>query len=311
MAVMIMAHSGSVKEPFRSRLQTLDPFERAVVDAKATEKPFSGALLHNRAEGIYACKVCGAALFSSSAKFDSHSGWPSFDEALPGAVRELPDADGRRTEIVCERCGAHLGHVFRGEGMTPKNTRHCVNSASLSFKPAETASAPSDADASLARAYFAGGCFWGVEYYMEQLEGVKSVVSGFMGGDVPHPAYEDVVRGDTGHFETVEVLYDPARVSYEQLAKRFFEIHDPEQTDGQGPDIGSQYLSAVFVSSEAEAAVIGKLIDQLGQNGYRVATQILPARTFYPAGEYHQDYYRRKGTQPYCHRPVERFTRHR
>ena len=306
---IVMAYSGSVEKPFRPQLDKLSPFERAVVDEKATERPFTGALLHNKAEGVYTCKVCGTPLFPSSAKFDSHSGWPSFDEALPGAVREVPDADGRRVEIVCAKCGAHLGHVFRGEGMTPKNTRHCVNSASLNFTPAEKTSSQPDANASLAKAWFAGGCFWGVEYYLQQLDGVKSVVSGYMGGHVENPTYHQVVRGDTGHLETVEVLYDPAKISYEELAKHFFEIHDPEQTDGQGPDIGNQYLSAVFVANEAEAATVRKLIDQLTANGYRVATQVLPARTFYPAEEYHQDYYERKGTLPYCHRPVDRFNR--
>lgn len=161
--------------------------------------------------------------------------------------------------------------------------------------------------AGLAKAYFAGGCFWGVEYFLEKINGVKEVRSGFMGGHLPNPTYRQVVGGKTGHLETVEVVYDPRIVSYETLAKAFFEIHDPTQRDGQGPDIGEQYLSAVFVSNERERKTIRSLIAQLQAIGYDVATKVLAAKTFYPAEEYHQDYYAKKGKLPYCHGYVKRF----
>ncbi len=292
---------------YRQNIQHLSAFEKAVLVDKATERPFSGALLDVKAEGVFACKLCGAELYRSKDKFDSHCGWPSFDDEIPGAVRRVPDADGRRVEIVCASCGGHLGHVFEGEGMTPKNTRHCVNSASLVFK--RDTAVPTDPHR--AKAYVAGGCFWGVEYYLQQLEGVESAVSGFMGGHVMDPDYYDVVRGGTGHLETVEVTYDPNKISYEAIIKHFFEIHDPEQTNGQGPDIGSQYLSAVFVSNEAEADIVASLIKKLEENGYRVATQILAKKEFFPAEEGHQDYYEKKGTTPYCHGFVPRFERKR
>ena len=295
--------------PFRPKIKELTPFERAVIVDKATERPYSGTLLNVKEKGVFACKLCGTPLYRSEDKFDSHCGWPSFDDEIPGAVKRVPDADGRRTEIVCANCGAHLGHVFEGEGLTPKNIRHCVNSVSLNFQKKPQSDDP--ADTQLHKAYVAGGCFWGVEYYLQQLEGVKSAVSGFMGGHVAHPDYYDVVRGDTGHLETVEVLYDPAKISYRDILKRFFEIHDPEQTDGQGPDIGSQYLSAVFISSEEEAQIAAALIKELENNGYRVATQIRPAGTFYPADTHHQDYYEKKGTSPYCHGYVPRFEQKR
>jgi len=293
-----------IKTPFRTKIEALNDFERAVLVDKATERPFSGELLEIKEEGVFACKLCGAPLYQTKDKFDSHCGWPSFDDEIPGAVQRVADADGRRVEIVCGNCGGHLGHFFEGEGMTPKNTRHCVNSVSLVFQLKEasiTKESPSQ------KAYLAGGCFWGVEHYLQKLEGVESVVSGFMGGHVVDPDYYDVVRGETGHLETVEVVYDPSAISYRDIVKHFFEIHDPEQSNGQGPDIGSQYLSAVFVSDEAEAEIVAGLIRELEENGYRVATQILAKAPFYAAEEGHQDYYERKGTEPYCHGFVPRF----
>lgn len=275
--------------------KSLSAEEEAVIVHKATERPWTGKLLHNRAKGIYVCKRCGAKLYRSEDKFDSHCGWPSFDDEIPGAVKRVPDADGRRTEIVCAACGAHLGHVFTGERLTKKNVRHCVNSISMEFVPDE------------AKAWFAGGCFWGVEYYLEKLPGVKSVVSGYMGGTKPHPTYRDVSRGDSGYLETVEVTYDPAQINYETLAKTFFEIHDPTQEGRQGPDVGPQYQSAVFYRDEKEKRVLESLIERLRRNGYDVRTKLLKAKAFHSAEGYHQDYYVRHHKQPYCHGYVKRF----
>lgn len=288
-------------KPWKSKIDTLSNFEKHVLIDKGTERAFSGKYVHTKEDGTYRCKVCDAPLYKSSDKFDSECGWPSFDDAIPGAIKEVPDADGRRTEIICANCGAHMGHVFRGEGFTAKNVRHCVNSVSLHFEKKKIEGS------GLKKAYFAGGCFWGVEYYLEQIEGVKEVTSGFMGGHVKDPSYEDVVYTDTGHIETVEVVYDPAKVSYEALAKTFFEIHDPTQTDGQGPDIGSQYLSTIFVSSVQERQTVERLIKLLEEKGFKVATSVYKTTTFYKAEAYHQDYYERKGTQPYCHRRIKRF----
>ncbi len=151
------------------------------------------------------------------------------------------------------------------------------------------------------RAYFAGGCFWGVEHLMESKKGVKDVISGYMGGTVKNPSYYGVIKGDTGHVETVEVIYDPREVSYETLAKLFFEIHDPTQKDGQGPDIGSQYLSVVFYGNDEEKKTTEKLINILESKGYDVATTLKPHSPFYAAEGYHQNYYLRTGKTPYCH----------
>jgi peptide methionine sulfoxide reductase msrA/msrB len=288
-------------KPWTSKLNNLTPFEKHVLIDKGTERAFSGKYVHTNEDGIYTCKVCDAPLYRSGDKFDSHCGWPSFDDAIPGAIKEVPDADGRRIEIVCANCGAHMGHVFKGEKLTAKNVRHCVNSVSLNFQKKKVHTP------TLKKAYFAGGCFWGVEYYLEKIGGVKEVTSGFMGGHLKNPGYYDVVRKDTGHIETVEVVYDPSKVSYETLAKTFFEIHDPTQEGGQGPDIGSQYISAIFVSSKEERETIERLVKVLEGKGFKIATKIMPKTPFYSAETYHQDYYERKGSKPYCHRKVKRF----
>lgn len=273
----------------------LNSEEEAVIVHKATERPYTGKLLHNKAKGTYVCKRCGAKLYRSEDKFDSHCGWPSFDDEIPGAVKRVPDPDGYRIEIVCANCGAHLGHVFKGEHLTSKNIRHCVNSISMEFVPDEKS------------AYFAGGCFWGVEYYLEKIPGVKSVVSGYMGGNKSNPTYRDVSTGKTGYLETVKVTYDPMIVDFKTLAKTFFEIHDPTQKGRQGPDIGEQYQSAVFYNEESEKKETKALIKQLEKNGYDVKTELLSAKKFYPAESYHQNYYDRHKKQPYCHGYVKRF----
>ncbi len=157
------------------------------------------------------------------------------------------------------------------------------------------------------KAYFAGGCFWGVEYYFDKKEGVISAVSGYMGGSLENPIYQDVKTGKTGHYETVEVTYDPEKVSYEELAKLFFEIHDPTQPDGQGPDIGEQYKSVIFYNDEEEKKIAEGLIEILKSKGYDVVTKILPVTTFYRAEDYHQDYYEKKGQRPVCHVYKKRF----
>jgi peptide methionine sulfoxide reductase msrA/msrB len=156
-------------------------------------------------------------------------------------------------------------------------------------------------------AYLAGGCFWGVEHYLEQLDGVLSVESGYMGGHLQSPSYEDVSSHASGHLETVRVRFDPSRVTYEEVAKRFFEIHDPTQANGQGPDVGPQYLSAVFYVDDAQKETTEGLIGELEERGYDIATEVRPAGTFWLAEDYHQDYYARTHKQPYCHTRVRRF----
>ena len=275
--------------------------EERVMLRKGTEKPFSGKYEKHAAKGVYACRRCGAALYRSEDKFVSECGWPAFDAEVTGAVRRETDADGRRTEILCATCGGHLGHVFIGERLTPSNTRHCVNSVSMDFV------AEPELDKTFERAVFAGGCFWGVEYYLQQARGVIRAVSGYTGGRSEQPTYQQVCKGGTGHIEAVEVLFDPKQTTYEALARLFFETHDPTQRDRQGPDIGEQYRSVVFYRDDAQKETAEKLITLLRAKKISVVTRLEPASAFWPAETYHQDYYFHKGTTPYCHRPVKRF----
>ncbi len=275
--------------------------EARVIVHKGTEAPFSGQYENQTTAGVYTCRRCDAALYRSTDKFDARCGWPAFDDAVPGAVLQRPDADGRRTEIVCASCEGHLGHVFTGEGFTPRDVRHCVNSISMRFVSAD------ELDTRFERAVFAGGCFWGVEYYLQTARGVIQAVSGFTGGHVEHPTYRQVCSGTSGHIEAVEILFDPHQTSYEALARLFFEIHDPTQVDRQGPDVGEQYRSVVFARGDAQTRVAEALIARLKRKGLAVATRIEPAGRFWPAEPEHQDYYFVHRKTPYCHRPVKRF----
>ena len=267
---------------------------------KGTEMPFTGTYWNHYEAGAYLCRQCGAELYRSDSKFRSDCGWPSFDDEIEGAVKRQTDADGSRTEILCAACDGHLGHVFLDEGLTPKDVRHCVNSASLAFRPAGV-------EKPAGVAIFAGGCFWGVEHLLQQVDGVTEVTSGYTGGTTANPTYEQICTGRTGHAEAVRVTYDPKRVSYEKLARLFFEIHDPTQRNRQGPDVGTQYRSAVFYLDESQKKAAEKLIAELRGKGYEVATQVVAAGAFHEAEAYHQDYFKKHPAHPTCHRRVPRF----
>lgn len=275
------------------KFNKLTQAEEHVIVGKGTEHPYSGAYVDYEEEGTYVCKRCDAPLYKSNDKFDASCGWPSFDDEIEGSVKRVLDADGRRTEIICNNCGAHLGHVFLGEKFTDKNTRHCVNSISLKFIPKN--------DESFDKVYFASGCFWGTEYFFMQAPGVVETSVGYMGGDKKNPTYKEVSTGNTGHLETTEIVYDPSITTYGDLVRLFFETHDFTQINGQGPDIGSQYLSAIFYKDDEQKAIAKKYINLLNVKGYRVATTLRPAPEFWKAENYHQEYYKNNGSTPYCH----------
>jgi len=268
--------------------------EKRILIDKGTEAPFSGKYVNNTEKGTYICKQCDNPLFLSEQKFESDCGWPSFDDMIEGAVIEQIDADGFRTEILCANCRGHLGHVFRGERFTEKNTRHCVNSLSMNF-------IPENSNNKMEKVYFAGGCFWGTEHHFKKAEGVVSTSVGYIGGNKLNPTYEEVCSGTTGHAEVVEVEYDPQKTDYDKLARLFFEIHDFTQVNRQGPDIGEQYRTEIFYTNKTQLEKSQKLINLLSEMGYKVATKLTTANKYWEAEKYHQDYYEKTGSTPYCH----------
>lgn len=275
----------------------LTPEEERVIVDKGTERPFTGEYREHKATGTYVCRRCDAPLYRSTDKFDSGCGRPSFDDAIPGRVKRTDDADGMRTEITCATCDAHLGHVFIGEHLTDKNTRHCVNSLSMRFIPEEIKPEQSPI------AYFGGGCFWCVEAVMQKLRGVTEVRSGFMGGKREHPSYEQVVTWASGHIEVVKVIYDAKIVSYETLLAVFFASHDPTSLDRQGGDAGQQYHSVIFYANDEQKMDAEQFMKKLtDEQTYDkpIVTELRPVETFWIAEWYHQNYYAQHPDKPYC-----------
>ena len=285
-------------------IEKLDQETLRITQRAGTEKPFCGTLLDNKKEGFYACVVCGLPLFNSEHKFTSGTGWPSFFTPFsPEHVSSIKDKslDMVRAEIVCTRCDAHLGHVFE-DGPKPTGLRFCLNSASLHFYEEGDEIPDASQPVKTETAYFAGGCFWGLEHYFQKGEGVINVLSGYMQGEVEDPTYKEVCSGTSGHAETTKVEFDPTIISFEQLVEAFFKMHDPTQVDRQDPDIGSQYRSGIWTTSKEQEEVASKFKSTLEDSGKLknpIATQIETAKIFYEAEDGHQDYIEKTGRA--CH----------
>lgn len=293
------------KEKVAELAKKLDPEAFRITQKADTERAFCGTLLDNKKEGMYVCVVCGLPLFSSEHKFTSGTGWPSFFREFDSdhVARKTDRSHGMaRVEINCARCNAHLGHVF-DDGPKPTGERHCLNSASLKFIEKGQPLPPESKPAELQTAYFAGGCFWGIEHYFQKGPGVVDAVSGYMQGRTDKPTYEDVCGHGTGHAEAVKVVFDPKKITYRRLLEAFFKMHDPTQLNRQGPDVGDQYRSGIYTSNadqqkEAEACV-KELMESKAFSGRKIVTQIEPAKPFFAAEDYHQDYIEKTGRA--CH----------
>jgi peptide methionine sulfoxide reductase msrA/msrB len=257
--------------------------EKHILKDKGTEAPFTGEYNEHFEAGIFICRACENPLYESNTKFNSGCGWPSFDDEIEGAITHYEDlSSGRvRTEICCKKCDGHLGHVFVGEQITAKDTRHCVNSLSIRFKPYSK----------LQRATFGAGCFWSVEKLFKATEGVYLTSVGYMGGDTDNPTYKEVCTGTTNHVEVVDLYFNAEKVSYFILLNLFWANHNPTTLNRQGFDNGTQYRSIVFYHNEQQLIEVEQSIKEQQENWENeIVTQVIDSSTFYRAEEYHQNY---------------------
>lgn len=288
--------------------KVLSPDLYAVAREANTERAFTGTMWNSEAKGTYYCAACGLKLFRSNQKFTSSCGWPSFfeQENKNSVVFEKDNSFGmQRIEALCGRCNSHLGHLF-DDGPEPTGKRYCMNAISLDFVPDGTV--VQNNKANLETIVLGGGCYWCVEAVYENLDGVEKVVSGFAGGKVANPSYEEVCTGTTGAAEVVEITYDKTKTNLDEIFKVFFTVHDPTTLNRQGADVGTQYRSVIFYKNEEQKKAAESIIAELNSNSVyssKIVTTLEPFKAFYKAEDYHQNYYQNNKNQPYCEMVIQ------
>ncbi len=307
--------SGSYVRPSAEELkQKLTPQQYSCTQEEGTEKPFANAYWNHKEDGIYVDIVSGEPLFSSQDKFDSGSGWPSFTRPIddvPLTLKTDTKLGMSRTEVRSKLADSHLGHVF-DDGPGPTRKRFCINSASLRFVPIAEMSKQGYGKYLFAFerkrgweiATLAGGCFWGLEHLLLNTPGVIETQVGYSGGSLEYATYSKVKHGNTGHAETVQVLFDPKKLSYEDLLFRFFSIHDPTTLNQQGNDKGSQYRSAVFFHNDEQAAAAKRALERVEKSKKwkkPVVTEVARFSSFWRAEDEHQKYLVRNPNGYSCH----------
>lgn len=285
--------------------KVLSPDLYAVAREADTERAFTGTMWNSETKGMYYCATCGLKLFKSNQKFTSSCGWPSFfeqDNKNSVVFKEDNSYGMKRTEALCGRCNSHLGHLF-DDGPEPTGKRYCMNAISLDFVPEGVTSTTENMETIV----LGGGCFWCVEAVYENLEGVKSVYSGYAGGTVENPSYEEVCTGRTGAAEVVEITYDKTKTNLDEIFQVFFTVHDPTTLNRQGADVGTQYRSAIFYKNENEKKAAESLIAALNEKVFsnKIVTTLEPLQKFYKAESYHQGYYQNNKNQPYCQMVIQ------
>jgi peptide methionine sulfoxide reductase msrA/msrB len=286
----------------------LSPDLYAVAREADTERAFTGTMWNSETKGTYYCATCGYKLFKSNQKFTSSCGWPSFFEQDNKESITFKDDNSygmKRVEANCGRCDSHLGHLF-DDGPEPTGKRYCMNAISLDFVPDGVVATKNEGN--LETIVLGGGCYWCVEAVYENLQGVKSVASGFAGGTVENPSYEEVCTGRTGAAEVVEITYDKSVTNLDEIFKVFFTVHDPTTLNRQGADVGTQYRSVIFFKNEEQKKAAQSIIDELNaKNVYssKIVTTLEPFKKFYKAEEYHQNYYANNKDKPYCQMVIQ------